>query len=288
MDLCNINHIKPLLARHGFHFQKSLGQNFLCDPAVPRAIADNAGIGADTAVLEVGPGIGALSRELCARARTVVAVELDRRLPEVLRETMADCRNFSLVQGDILKTDLPALCDERFGPGDAVCCANLPFYITTPALEKLLSCGRFRTMTVLVQREVADRLAARPGTPDNGAFTLWLQYHARPEIVMNVPRDRFIPAPNVDSAVVRLDRLAAPPVPGDEDRLFRLVRAAFAQRRKTLLNALSAAYGDKISKADLADLLKSLNIPENIRGEALTLTDFSRLSLTLDNYLAKR
>ena len=140
-------------------------------------------------------------------------------------------------------------------------------------------------MTVLVQREVADRLVARPGTPDNGAFTLWLQYHAQPEIVMNVPRDRFIPAPNVDSAVVRLDRRTEPPVPGDEDKLFKLVRAAFAQRRKTLVNSLTSVFGDKVSKSQLIDLVKSLGLSENVRGEALTLTDFSRLSVMLDNFL---
>lgn len=282
MELCNIDHIRPLLARHGFHFQKSLGQNFLCDPEVPRAIADNAGIDAESCVLEVGPGIGALSRELCARARKVVAVELDRRLPAVLSETMRGIDNFSLVQGDILKTDLHALCDTQFGPGLHVCCANLPFYITTPALQALLGCGRFRTVTVLIQKEVADRLVAKPGTPDNGAFTLWLQYHAVPGIVMSVPRDRFVPAPNVDSAVVRLDRRDAPPVPGDEEQLFRLIRAAFSQRRKTLVNSLLSVYGSEINKSELTDLLISLNFPENIRGEALSLSDFSRLLALLD------
>ena len=288
IDLCNIDEIRPLLTRHGFRFQKSLGQNFLCDASALSAIAGSARITKETCVLEVGPGIGALSRELCARAKKVVAVELDQRLPALLAETMAGCGDFEVVQGDILRLDLDALCSERFGSAPAVVCANLPYYITTPALEKLVSCRRFSTITVLVQKEAAARLTAEPGTPEAGAFVLWLQYHTRPEIMAEVPRDRFIPAPNVDSTVVRFTRREAPPVEGDEEALFRLIRAAFAQRRKTLLNALTAVYGSKIPKNDMANLFKTCNLKENIRGEALTLTDFSRLLLIIDKILSEK
>lgn len=288
MDICNIDDIKLLLARHGFRFQKSLGQNFLCDADVLRSIAACADITKDTCVLEIGPGIGALTRELCTRARKVTAVELDRRLPAVLAETMADHDNFALVQGDALKLNMSDLCDTQFGDAPTVACANLPYYITTPALETLISCKRLSTITVLVQKEMAARMIAKAGTSDYGVFILWVQYHMQPEIVMEVPRDRFVPAPNVDSAVVKLTRRAAPPVEGDEKKLFRLIRAAFAQRRKTLLNALSTAYSGNISKNELKDLFNMCNLSENIRGEALTLLDFSRLLSNLDKILSNK
>lgn len=286
MDLCNIDDIRLLLARHGFRFQKSLGQNFLCDGSVLESIADSAKITKDTCVLEIGPGIGALSRELCARAKKVVSIELDRRLPDILSETMSDCPNFSLVQGDVLRLDLNALCNEKFGDAHTVVCANLPYYITTPALQAFVACKRFSSVTVLIQKEAAARVAAAAGTPEYGAFILWLQYHMQPEILFDVPRDRFIPAPNVDSAVVRLTRRAAPPVEADEESLFKLIRAAFAQRRKTLSNALSSVYNGKITKNQIQELLKSLGFVENVRGEALTLTEFSHLSLNLNKFIS--
>lgn len=287
-DLCNIDEIRLLLTRHGFHFQKSLGQNFLCDAPALRAIADSARISEETCVLEVGPGIGSLSRELCARAKKVVAVELDQRLPPLLAETMADHSNFTLVQGDILKLDLEELCTREFGVAPAVVCANLPYNITTPALEHLVSCRRFSSVTVLVQKEMAARINAKPSTPEYGVFVLWLQYHMIPEILFDVPRGQFIPSPHVDSAVVRLVRRDSPPVDGDETRLFQLIRAAFAQRRKTLLNALNAAYGGKIPKSDLANLLQICGFGENVRGEALNLLNFSKLLLIIDNYLNEK
>lgn len=286
MDLCNIDDIRLLLARHGFRFQKSLGQNFLCDASVLEEIAESADITKETCVLEIGPGIGALSRELCARAKKVVAIELDRRLPEILSETMADCPNFTLVQGDVLRLDLNDLCNKEFGSARAVVCANLPYYITTPALQAFVSCKRFSAVTVLIQKEAAARIAADAGTSEYGAFILWVRYHMEAEILLDVPRDRFIPAPNVDSAVIRLTRRAAPPVEADEESLFKLIRAAFAQRRKTLSNALSSAYNGKITKIQIQELLKSLGFSENVRGEALTLTEFSHLSLNLNKYLS--
>lgn len=281
MEFCNIHHIKALLSRHGFHFSKGLGQNFLCDPSVPEHIAAGAGITPDTCVLEVGPGIGALSHQLCKRAKQVTAVELDKRLPPVLEETMADFDNFSLVEGDILRVDLPAICREHFGDAPAVACANLPYYITTPAITALLESGCFSAITVMVQKEVAQRICAGPGTADYGAFTVYINYHARASVILDVPRDCFIPAPNVDSAVVHLDVRKAPPVEGEEKQIFRVVKAAFAQRRKTLVNGLFAAYGDKWSKAELAEMLVRLGHSASVRGEALSLEDFARLSLEL-------
>ena len=281
MEFCNIHHIKALLSRHGFHFSKGLGQNFLCEQSVPEAIAAGAGITPDTCVLEVGPGIGALTHQLCRRARHVTAVELDKRLPPVLAETMAEFKNFDLVEGDILQVDLPKICAEHFGGSPAVACANLPYYITTPAITALLESGCFSAITVMVQKEVAQRICARPGTADYGAFTVYINYHAKASIILDVPRDCFVPAPNVDSAVVRLDVLEKPPVEGEEQQIFRVVKAAFAQRRKTLVNGLFAAYGDRWSKAELSELLVGLGHSASVRGEALSLADFARLSVEL-------
>ena len=281
MDLCNLPQIKALLQRHGFHFSKGLGQNFLCDPTVPEEIAAHAGLTPETCVLEVGPGIGALSCQLCRLAKQVTAVELDRRLPAVLEETMEEFSNFYLVEGDILKVDLPALCREQFGDAPAVACANLPYYITTPAITALLESGCFSSVTVMVQKEVARRICAKPGTSDYGAFTVYIQYHTSPSIVLDVPRTCFVPAPNVDSAVVRLDVRRTPPVEEAEKPLFQVVRAAFAQRRKTLVNGLFAAFGDRWSKPELAELLKSLGFSENVRGETLGLEAFAKLSVEL-------
>ena len=281
MEFCTIHHINALLGRHGFHFSKGLGQNFLCEQSVPEDIAAGAGITPETCVLEVGPGIGALTHQLCRRATHVTALELDKRLPPVLAETMAEFDNFDLVEGDILQVDLPAICREHFGDSPAVACANLPYYITTPAITALMESGCFSAITVMVQKEVAQRICAKPGTADYGAFTVYVNYHAKASIILDVPRDCFVPAPNVDSAVVRLDVLKEPPVPGEEKQIFRVVKAAFAQRRKTLVNGLFAAYGDKWSKQELSDLLVSLGYSASVRGEALGLEDFYRLSVEL-------
>jgi 16S rRNA (adenine1518-N6/adenine1519-N6)-dimethyltransferase len=194
---------------------------------------------------------------------------------------MAEFDNFDLVEGDILQVDLPAICREHFGDSPAVACANLPYYITTPAITALMESGCFSAITVMVQKEVAQRICAKPGTADYGAFTVYVNYHAKASIILDVPRDCFVPAPNVDSAVVRLDVLKEPPVPGEEKQIFRVVKAAFAQRRKTLVNGLFAAYGDKWSKQELSDLLVSLGYSASVRGEALGLEDFYRLSVEL-------
>lgn len=268
------------MARHGFHFSKGLGQNFLRDPQVPQAIAENAGIDESTGVLEVGPGIGALTQQLCRRARRVVAVELDRRLPPVLAETMAEFSNFTLVEGDVLKTDIPALCVEQLGPGPRVACANLPYYITTPALSALIDSRCFSAITVMVQKEVAQRICAKAGTAEYGAFSVYCQYHGAPRIVLQVPAGCFVPAPKVDSAVVRLD----PYPPGqnplgqvEEKLFFRVVKAAFGQRRKMLVNCLRQGF-PQLEKEQIISCLTAAGLPEKVRGEQLTLPQFAALT----------
>lgn len=279
MNLCDERVIRAVLARHGFHFSKSLGQNFLREASVPQGIAEGAGLDENTCVLEVGPGLGCLTRELCVRAKKVVAVELDARLPAVLADTLSDMANFTLVQGDILKVDLPALTHEHFGASRAVACANLPYYITTPAITTLIESGCFAAITVMVQREVADRICAAPGSRDYSAFTVYINYHAQARKLLDVPRDCFIPAPNVDSAVVRLDLLAQPPVPIiDKAMFFRVVKAAFAQRRKTMRNCMNAAFGDKLTKEQMENCMIYAGIDPSARGETLSISQFAKLA----------
>ena len=279
MNLCDIRDIRALLSRHGFRFSKGLGQNFLCDESVPEGIAERAGIDGDTCVLEVGPGIGCLTQQLCRRARRVAAVELDGRLAPILAETMAGAGNFTLVQGDILKIDIPALCAREFGEGRAVACANLPYYITSPAIAALLGSGCFSDVTVMVQREVALRLCAAPGAGDYGAFSVFAQWHSEPEIVLDVGRECFIPQPKVDSAVVRLHVRQAPPAAvRSEEMFFRVVKAAFSQRRKTLLNCLAPAFPSVGGKGEMAALLQSCGVDPGARGETLGIADFAAIA----------
>lgn len=284
MNLYDINQIKLLLSRHGFHFSKDLGQNFLCDEEVPAAIAEGAGITPETCVIEIGPGIGALSCQLCKRAQKVTAVELDRRLPAILQETMAVYDNFSLVEGDVLKVDLPELCREQFGDARVIACANLPYYITTPAITALLESGCFKSVVVMVQKEAAERICANPGDKDYSAFTAQVAYYARPNVILDVPRDLFIPAPKVDSAVLRLDVHEQPPVAGSKKEIFRVIRAAFANRRKTFSNGLCIEYGKKLTKQAAEEILVSLGFAPNVRGEALSLVDYAAISEKLNTY----
>lgn len=284
MNLYDINQIKLLLSRHGFHFSKDLGQNFLCDEDVPAAIAEGAGITPETCVIEIGPGIGALSCQLCKRAQKVTAVELDRRLPAILQETMAAYDNFSLVEGDVLKVDLPELCREQFGDARVIACANLPYYITTPAITALLESGCFKSVVVMVQKEAAERICANPGDKDYSAFTAHVAYYARPNVILDVPRDLFIPAPKVDSAVLRLDVHEQPPVAGSKKEIFRVIRAAFANRRKTFSNGLCIEYGKKLTKQAAEEILVSLGFAPNVRGEALSLEDYAAISEKLNTY----
>ena len=270
MNLTDINDIKALLARHGFHFSKSMGQNFLIEDWVPRDIADAAGLDAACGALEIGPGIGPLTVQLAQRAGRVAAVELDRSLLPILSETLADYANAEVIPGDAMKLDLPALCAEKF-PGMTVkACANLP------------ESGCFASITVMIQREVARRICAAPGTADYGAFSLFCQYHAECSLLFDVGPECFLPAPKVTSTVIQLVPRAEPPVDADPAALFRVVRAAFAQRRKTLLNGLSAAYGSKFSKDDLRQIIKDCGLPEGIRGERLGLPEFAALAKKLE------
>ena len=281
MNLTELRDIKALLARHGFRFSKSMGQNFLIADWVPRDIAEAAGLDETCAVLEIGPGIGPLTVELARRAGRVAAVELDGSLLPILRETLADCPNVEVIPGDIMKLDLAQLASDRFSGLAVKACANLPYNITTPVITKLLEAGCFRTITLMIQREVARRVCAAPGDSDCGAFSLFCQYHARCELLFEVPPDCFLPAPKVTSAVVRLTPREAPPVEGDKAAMFAVVRAAFAQRRKTLLNGLASAYGSRFSKEELRRIIADCGLPEQVRGERLGLEEFAALARML-------
>lgn len=277
MNLTELRDIKALLARHGFRFSKSMGQNFLIADWVPRDIAEAAGLDETCAVLEIGPGIGPLTVQLSRRAAKVAAVELDRALLPILAETLADCPNVEVIPGDAMKLDLAGLAAEKF-PGLTVkACANLPYNITTPVLTLLLECGLFSAVTVMIQKEVAQRICAAPGSKDYGAFTLLCQYYAKTELLFDVPRECFLPQPKVTSAVVRLTCQEPPACVHDRALFFRLVRAAFNLRRKTLLNALSAA-GLSPDKDALARAMARAGLPADVRGERLSLEQFARLT----------
>ena len=278
MNLCDINVIKPLLAKHGFHFSKSKGQNFLTQSWVPREIAEGAGIDETCGVLEVGPGIGPLTQALCENAGKVVSVEVDTTLKPILAETMADQNNFTLIFGDILKTDIPALVKEHFEGLRPMACANLPYYITSPVLSALLESGCFEAVTVMVQKEVAQRICARAGTKDYSAFSLFCQYYAEPEILFDVPPSCFIPQPKVTSAVITLRCRKEPPCPiADEKLFFKVVKASFAQRRKTLVNGLCSGFGN-LPKEQVIEAVKAAGFPETVRGETLDIPGFARVA----------
>ena len=288
MDLCDINQIKALLARHGFRFSKAMGQNFLIESWVPREIATASGAGPDTGVLEVGPGIGPLTWELSQKAGQVVSVELDRSLLPILAETLSGRDNVEILSGDILKLDLPALVAEKFPHLTPIACANLPYNITTPVLTAFLEAGCFSRITVMIQREVARRICAAPGESDYGAFSLFCQYHAQTQLLFDVPPDCFLPAPKVTSSVLRLIPHPAPKEVDDPQHFFLVVRAAFAQRRKTLINSLSAALNTPLTKEELARVVTSCGFSETIRGERLSIADFALLSKSLRQAQAER
>lgn len=268
-----------VLQKHQFHTQKKYGQNFLIDVTVLDRIMGAAEIGGEDCVLEIGPGIGTMTQYLAERAREVVAVEIDRNLIPVLGETLAGYDNVTVINDDILKIDINEIARERNGGKPIKVVANLPYYITTPIIMGLFESGvPLESVTVMVQREVADRMQAVPGGKEYGALSLAVQYYARPEIVANVPPNCFLPRPAVGSAVVRLLRYGKPPVEAaDAKRMFALIRAAFNQRRKTLCNALGNAPELSVSKEDVAKALGKMGLSENIRGEALTLKQFAEL-----------
>lgn len=268
-----------VLQKHQFHTQKKYGQNFLIDVTVLDRIMGAAEIGGEDCVLEIGPGIGTMTQYLAERAREVVAVEIDRNLIPVLGETLASYDNVTVINDDILKIDINEIARERNGGKPIKVVANLPYYITTPIIMGLFESGvPLESVTVMVQREVADRMQAVPGGKEYGALSLAVQYYARPEIVANVPPNCFLPRPAVGSAVVRLLRYGKPPVEAaDAKKMFALIRAAFNQRRKTLCNALGNAPELSVSKEDVAKALGKMGLSENIRGEALTLKQFAEL-----------
>lgn len=277
IDLANPAQIKALLARHGFHFSKALGQNFLINPSVCPRMAALCGAEEAAGVLEIGPGIGVLTAELARRAKKVVALELDPRLPPVLAETLADFSNVKVAQGDAMEIDLAALIAEEFD-GPVAVCANLPYYITSPILMRLLESRLPVTaVTVMVQKEAAARICAAPGSREAGAISLAVRYYATPRVLFDVSAGSFLPRPQVDSCVIRLDLHEQPPVAvRDEALLFRVVRAAFAQRRKMLRSALPAGLG--LPKERVSAALHTASVDESLRGERLTLADFARVA----------
>lgn len=283
VELCNLEEIKTLLRRHGFHFSKSMGQNFLIKAWVPTQTAEVSGAAPGVGVLEIGPGIGPLTRELAKLAQKVVSVELDKTLLPVLRETLADCDNVEIISGDILKVDIRSLCEERL-PGLAwVACANLPYNITTPVLTGLIQAGCFSAITVMIQREVALRICAAPGMADYGAFSVFCQYHADCHLLYDVLPECFYPAPRVISSVIRMDLRDSPPAEVENPELFfKIVRASFAQRRKTLLNGLHAVFGTSYSKEELGEILEACGLSKSIRGERLGIPEFAQLAEKLE------
>ena len=281
MDLCNVNDIKALLGRHGFRFSKSLGQNFLIEGWVPRDIAEASGADGGCGVLEIGPGIGPLTVQLSRLAGKVAAVELDRALLPVLAETLSDCPNVRVIPGDVMKLDLNTLAAEQFPGLTPLCCANLPYNITTPVLTALLEAGCFQSITVMIQREVALRICAAPGTADYGAFSVFCQYHAGTELLFDVGPECFLPAPKVTSSVLRLTPRPAPEEVADERLFFQVVRASFAQRRKTLLNGLSSAFGSRVDKDALRQVIADCSLPADVRGERLGIPEFAALARRL-------
>ena len=278
LNVCDIQVMKPLLAQHGFHFSKAKGQNFLIAPWVPASIAQEAGVDETAGVLEIGPGIGPLTQQLCLRAGKVCAVEVDTRLEPILKQTVGDFSNLEILWGDILRQDVPALVAEKFPGLRPMACANLPYYITTPILSALLEADCFDTVTVMVQKEVAQRIAAAPGTADYGAFSVFCQYYTEPELLFDVPPNCFLPQPKVTSAVITLRRRAARPWNvTDEAAFFRVVRSSFAMRRKKLSNGLTAGFPE-LGKAGIEDVLKVCGFPENVRGETLGIPEFARIA----------
>ncbi len=278
VNVCDIQVMKPLLAAHGFHFSKAKGQNFLIAPWVPESIAGAAGVREDVGVLEIGPGVGPLTQQLALRAGKVCAVEVDERLKPILEITLEGCGNVELVWGDVLKLDIPALVKEKLPGLRPVACANLPYYITSPILTALLEAECFQAVTVMVQKEVAQRIAARPGTAEYGAFSVFCQFYAEPELLFDVPAHCFVPQPKVTSAVVTLRvRQARPWDIHDEQLFFRVVRASFAMRRKKLSNGLASGFPE-LGKAGAEAVLAACGFPENVRGETLGIPEFGAIT----------
>jgi 16S rRNA (adenine1518-N6/adenine1519-N6)-dimethyltransferase len=269
-----------VLQKYNFNFQKKFGQNFLIDTTVLERIINAAEITKDDCVLEIGPGIGTMTQYLAERAGEVAAVEIDKALIPILEDTLSEYDNVTIINEDILKLDIAELVQRKNGGRPIKVVANLPYYITTPIIMGLFeSHVPLKSITIMVQKEVADRMQVGPGTKDYGALSLAVQFYAKPEIVANVPPNCFIPRPNVGSAVIRLTRYDEPPVRVDDERkMFALIRASFNQRRKTLVNGLVNAPNLNLTKEHVSDTLEKMGLPATIRGEALTLEQFASLS----------
>ena len=281
MKLYDLSVIRPLLEKHGFHFSKSMGQNFLIQEWVPKRILQAANISKDFGVLEIGPGIGVLTQELCQAAAKVVSIELDRALLPVLDETLSDYDNVEIVNGDIMKIPLSQILDQGLSGLRLAACANLPYNITTPVLRLLLESERFEQTTVMIQKEVAQRICAKPGTPEYGAFTIFVEFYSSPSICFDVLPDCFYPRPKVTSTVITLHKRNRDISLEDREFLFSITRAAFSQRRKTLVNGLSSLFAGKLSKEQLQGIITGCGFAPLVRGETLSLDDFMKLSNAL-------
>ena len=284
VNVCDIQVMKPLLAQHGFHFSKAKGQNFLIAPWVPQSIAEEAGVDETAGVLEIGPGIGPLTQQLCLRAKKVCAVELDERLEPILDITVGEFDNLEIIWNDILKLDIPALVAGEFPGLRPMACANLPYYITSPILSALLEADCFDSVTVMVQKEVAQRIAAEPGSADYSAFTVFCQYYAEPNLLFDVPAHCFMPQPKVTSAVIQLNvRKERNWGVLDENIFFRTVKASFAMRRKKLSNGLASGFPE-LGKTGAAEVIEAAGFDANVRGETLSIPEFVRIA----NEIVKR
>lgn len=280
-NLTDISYVKRVLSRHGFTFSKALGQNFLINPAVCPRMAEMCGGSQNVGVIEIGPGAGVLTNELAKISYKVVAVELDKRLLPVLDETLAHHNNIKIINADAMKLDFVQLINQEFNSGEVVICANLPYYITSPVIMKLLEEKLpVNSLTVMVQKEAADRICASPGTRESGAISAAVRYYSEPEMLFKVSAGSFLPPPKVDSAVIKLNIRKQPPVTAaDEKVFFKVVRAAFLQRRKTLANSLSS--GLSMPKSDVNALLQKADIPQNARAEEMTMQQFADIANTL-------
>ena len=280
-NLSDISVVRNVLSKHGFNFSKALGQNFLINPSVCPRMAENCGADENTGVIEIGAGIGVLTAELAKRAKKVVSIELDTRLLPVLEETLGEFDNVEIVNADVMKTDLHALIKEKFQGMDVVVCANLPYYITSPIITMLLEEKLpIKAITVMIQKEAADRLSTPVGSRDSGAITVCTNYYAEVKHLFNVSRGSFMPPPNVDSTVIKLQIRPEPAVKvSDEKKFFRMVKAAFAQRRKTAVNSIASGMG--LSKNQVAEALQKSGLDVNVRAEKLTMEELALLSENL-------
>jgi len=283
-NLTDIESVMPLMKKNGFNFSKNLGQNFIIDPGVCPEMAERSGIDSESAVLEIGPGIGVLTAELAKRAKKVLCIELDKRLLPVLAETLKDFDNVEIVNADVMKLNLGKLIEEKFGDTDVYVCANLPYYITSPVIMKLLESRLpVKAVTVMVQKEAADRICAPVGSRDSGAITVAVNYYAQTEKLFDVPSESFMPSPKVDSSVIRMNIREKPPVEiKDEEFFFSVVKAAFGQRRKTALNSLSSGLG--ISKQTVEQALVNCGFDTNVRAETMTMDKLAEIC----NYLFEK